>query len=956
MGEVWKAWDTQLGRWVALKFLKGGDDEEIGRFLREAQTAGRLNHPHIAAVHEVGAEHGRHFIAMQFVDGRTLKRMAGADRRVLARVVRDAARAIAYANEQGIVHRDLKPENIMVVERAGQAPHAFVMDFGLARSVPASAGSGGAAADGSAGPPALRANPGGEVSVSGSVVGTPSYMAPEQARGEKVDARADVYGLGATLYEVLTRRAPFKGANVYEILKKVQEEDPAPPRALDPAIDADLETIALKGLEKEPARRYGSAGELADDLDRWLNGEPVAARPAALLYRLRKRVAKRLALAAALAGLVAVAIGAAGVLLVQSSRAARRLAEEEASKREAVERERAERRRREEGLRRLSTLWSVILERKRELRELTSPPAKAREELRAAVRAVDACVEEWPSEPQGYYVRARGRAYLGELDLAVADLRAALARRGDFRPGWSLVGLVKMEEWHRALMGEEGEGEERLRTALPLLTEALDAFARGWEAGKEREESERWGLPWTREDDVARRLSQALRVAYYDKREDRARDLLEQALAEYRSEDYLYWSYQWLPGPDRLRRLDEAVDRAPGYALARFTRGVERERAGNVDGALEDYGRAIELQDTLLAARVNRATLLRDRGDFAGAIADCDRALAARPDFAEALLARANARLAQGDRAGALADYDRVVGLRPDLALGWYNRGVAKVQARELQGAISDFDRAIGLRPGFAPAWVNRGIAKRLAGDPAGASADYTRAIELQADYADAFYNRGIARRQAGDLRGALADYDKAVELRRDYLSAYLNRGGVKLDLGDLEGAVADATRAIELKPDAPEGWHNRGAAKLKLGDAAGAVPDFDRAIRLRSDYVEAYRSRAAAKRARGDATGALDDLDRAIELAPAYAEAYAHRAALRSTSGNVPGAVDDYTRAIDRGMKAPEVYANRGRLRETLGDAKAAIADYETALRLAPRDWKARGTVEGWLNGARKD
>ena len=178
MGEVWKAWDTGLHRWVALKFLKGGDDEEVLRFAREAQIAGKLSHPNIAAIYDVGSEQGRHYIAMQFVDGVTLKRFPADDRDALVRVVRDAALALQFAHEQGVVHRDVKPENLMVTSRAKPSthPHVYVMDFGLARAVRGDS----------------------SLTVSGAIVGTPAYMPPEQAAGELrlVGPGSDVYSLG----------------------------------------------------------------------------------------------------------------------------------------------------------------------------------------------------------------------------------------------------------------------------------------------------------------------------------------------------------------------------------------------------------------------------------------------------------------------------------------------------------------------------------------------------------------------------------------------------------------------------------------------------------------------------------------------------------------------------------------------------------------------------------------
>jgi tetratricopeptide (TPR) repeat protein/predicted Ser/Thr protein kinase len=303
MGEVWKAWDTVLGRWVALKFLKGGDDDEIARFRREAQTAGRLHHPNIAAIFEVDEDQGRHYIAMQFVDGQTLHTFPRGDRALLVRLVADAAKALQYAHEQGVVHRDLKPENLMVTSRSASDQHLYVMDFGLARL-----------AEGAS-----------KLSVSGYVVGTPSYMSPEQARGEKVDPRADVYSLGVTLYEMLTERRPFESDNVYETLRRVQEVEPIAPRKIDPKIEPDLETIVLKCMAKEPAGRYTSAGELAEDLLAFNAGDPIRGRRESLSRKISRRIRRHpVAFVAGVAFVLG--LGVAGVVAAGGARD-RRVAE-----------------------------------------------------------------------------------------------------------------------------------------------------------------------------------------------------------------------------------------------------------------------------------------------------------------------------------------------------------------------------------------------------------------------------------------------------------------------------------------------------------------------------------------------------------------------------------------------------------------------------------------------------
>jgi WD40 repeat protein len=267
MGEVWKAWDTRLKRWTALKFLKEESPYEIGRFSKEAQTAARLSHPHVAAIYEVGKEGGRRYIAMQFVDGVPLSKVPRSDVRRLVELVRQAALAVHYAHGQNVIHRDLKPANIMV-EGSGDKAHAFVLDFGLAKTV----------------------NVDSSLSVSGAIVGTPTYMSPEQASGLAVDGRTDVYSLGATLYELLTDKAPFDGSHLFHVIKQVIEEDPTPPRRLKAELDPDLETIVQKCMDKDPARRYSNAAALAEELRRYLDGEPILAHPPSTLYRMRKRV------------------------------------------------------------------------------------------------------------------------------------------------------------------------------------------------------------------------------------------------------------------------------------------------------------------------------------------------------------------------------------------------------------------------------------------------------------------------------------------------------------------------------------------------------------------------------------------------------------------------------------------------------------------------------------------
>jgi serine/threonine-protein kinase len=287
-GTVYKARDPELDRVVAVKVPRAGNlagPQELDRFLREARSVAQLRHPSIVPVHEVGESGGVPYLVSDFVRGVTLADLLTGRRlgfREAAELVAAVADALHFAHERGVVHRDVKPSNIMI----GAGGRPCVMDFGLAR------------------------RDAGEVTmtVEGQVLGTPAYMSPEQARGEghTVDGRADVYSLGVVLYELLTGELPFRG-NKAMLLHQVLNDEPRPPRGLNDHIPRDLQTITLKAMAKEPGRRYATARDLADDLRRFLRGEPVQARPvgpAERLWRWCKRNPGVATLTAAAAALI----------------------------------------------------------------------------------------------------------------------------------------------------------------------------------------------------------------------------------------------------------------------------------------------------------------------------------------------------------------------------------------------------------------------------------------------------------------------------------------------------------------------------------------------------------------------------------------------------------------------------------------------------------------------------
>jgi serine/threonine-protein kinase len=386
MGQVFLARDPRLHRDVAIKLVRGDAPDAIRRLVAEARAQARVSHERVCKVYEVGEVDGQVYIAMQFIDGAPLGTLAPTlTVEETAMLFREAALGIHAAHQVGILHRDVKPSNILVERGADRALLPYVVDFGLARD---------GTAEGA--------------TETGSVLGTPHYMAPEQARGElrQLDRRADVYSLGASLYHVLTGEPPIVGSNRLEILTHIATQEPRSPRAGEPSIPVDLEAIVMKCLEKAPSARYDSARALAEDLDRFLAGEPVAARRAGLGYRLRKRLSRhrRLVVAGAVALVLlgtAVGWGVKGRL-------------------EAAARERLARRFTEQVEHIEATARYSALARLHDIRG----DHKA---LRAEMAALDEEIrrEGTNAEGPGHYALGRGYLALGDDDQAVAHLDRA---------------------------------------------------------------------------------------------------------------------------------------------------------------------------------------------------------------------------------------------------------------------------------------------------------------------------------------------------------------------------------------------------------------------------------------------------------------------------------------------------------------------------------------------------
>jgi tetratricopeptide (TPR) repeat protein len=880
MGVVYEARQVSLNRPVALKMVKAGllaGDDELRRFRNEAEAVALLDHPGVVPVYEVGEHDGRQYFSMKLVAGGSLVPLIDRythDPRAAARLVAEAAEAVAHAHARGLLHRDLKPANILVDAEG----HPHVTDFGLAKKVQADV----------------------ELTQSGAILGTPAYMSPEQADGHRgaVTTASDVYGLGAVLYALLTGRAPFGGDSVVETLDAVRHAPPRPPTRLNAAVPRDLETICLKCLEKDPRRRYPTAQALAEDLRAWLDSRPITARRVGAAERAWLWCRRRPAVAA-LAAAVALALvgGTAAVIAVQ----ARANADLRAANLRVQQRY-------ELAVEAIKTFHTGVskdfLLKQDQFKELRDRLLKSAADFYGKLGALLGQETDRASRralAASNFELAGLSASIGRAEDALAVHQSVLAAREALaaEPGAGLAAKVEVGRsltavaWLLHTTGKTGEALEALRRAESRLAgpAGTDAEARAALAACRTDLGELLS--------ITGRKAEAL-AAYRQARADQ--EALAAALGA--TDD------------TRLGLADTVV--RIGFRLAETGRpeeGVAELRAALAIGqrVADDHPADAAFRGSLAGCHGNLGLLLRWTG---------------RPAEAEAEL-----RAAQAIGRKLAAEMPGVTGLRRGLAAGHHNLGWLLLEMRRPAEAEAELRAALAIhrkladddpaRPEFRQSLAyihnNLGMLLYTAGKPAEAEAEIRTALELfrklddghpavtefSPHLADIHTSLGVVLRDTGrpseaepELRAALAICRKLADDDMNMMraiSAYNGLGWMLAQTGkpsqaeaELRAVLALYRKRAEANPqaallrDAAARIDNNLSAVLRrLGRPAEARDHCERAVAVREALVKValktpvYRgslagsciNRGLARRALGDPAGAAADVRRATAL-----------------------------------------------------------------------------------------
>jgi tetratricopeptide (TPR) repeat protein len=991
MGIVYEAEQVSLRRKVALKVLPFAavlDKKMVQRFRNEAHAAAQLHHTNIVPVYSVGCEGGVHYYAMQYIEGQALDatlcelhRYSGRESvesmsstfslaqafkdlaagqlpsrlssrwqpeaeeapsppkrepsatsgsarllemastkstksrqycRCVASLAIQAAEALQHAHELGVVHRDIKPSNMLLDERG----NLWITDFGLAR---------------------VKGSPG--LTLSGDLLGTLRYMSPEQALAKRmmIDHRTDIYSLGVTLYELLTLRPVFRGRDREEVLRQIAFEEPRAPRRENSAVPAELQTVVLKAMEKNPENRYGSAQDLADDLRRFLEDKPIVARRPKFFKRAAKWCRRRKALVAATATIILCSLTVAVLLFTEYRRA--KWAEYVDKVNSAVVKLAFNPPKKRPTRTQIQSLSSVI-QAEGVVAEVVEPEPSVADPISGAITELEQAVRLYPHQPDAHYHLARALKRRGQIPDALDEL----SRCGKgFPPATTLERAIRLNA------PANGKGQ-------PSQEVGLSRGEVGWEAtwleAHEATAGRRWQDAGVAHGKLIAQIEAKTVEPYVgmllEVRLGRARARLE-------AEDF----------HGALLDLGAAQALLPGLVEPGILVGLIYHRMGKLESVEQEFERLWapprdldevagkvtdfycdldEYEKGLAWARKIQENSLRETyvascltslGRLDEAIKSSRKAIAFDPTFAWAHNTLGSALRTMGDLEGAIAAYREAVRVDPRFAAGHENLGIALTDKHDLDAAIAAHKESIRLHPDCALAHASFGFALHKKADLDAAIAAFKEAIRLDGKLAWVYDYLGLSLSEKGDLGAAIAAWNEAIHIDPRIASAPYNLGRALREIGDLDAAVDALRVAIHADPCLVEAQSDLGNALQAMGNEEAAIAAYREAIRLDASFAGAHTDLGLALAAKGDLDGAITADREAIRLDAKSALPHINLGVALEAKGELDAAMAEYEEAIRLDPKSASAQNNLAIALHKRGELDAASAAWKEAVRL---------------------
>jgi serine/threonine-protein kinase len=1014
MGAVLRGRDVDLGRDLAVKVLleKHVTRPEVARrFIEEAQIGGQLQHPGVVPVYDIGRFGDRPFFTMKLVKGQTLARLLAdrasyaQDRPRLLDIALRVAQTLAYAHAKGVIHRDLKPANVMV----GAFGEVQVMDWGLAKVL----AEGGIADEEKASrgrqPPedvtqirTARSSGStgsfGTVTEAGSLLGTPAYMPPEQANGDvaNLDRRADVFGLGAILCEILTGKPPYVGRSTEQVRRKACNGDLADALARLGGCGADQELVVLTRacLAPEAIDRPKDAQAVADRLTAYLDGvqarlhKAKVAEVAARAKAIEEAKRRRLTLALAATVLLALTLGGGGWLWVKNEHDARQTQlvrdVNDALNKATALREKAKSattggaalfaQAREQAQRALALVDNgpadaTLVDQVRRLQSELDEEEKDRQLIAALDEARLAQAETLAGENRFASDRAvpRFRAAFEDYGLPAGqgEPKAAAQRIGQRPPAVREAIAVALDEWD-ALAGDPKHPiEEPHRDWLRAVLETVEP-AQGWTrrfraARDEKDEGKRKSAleKLAQEEDAGALPVRALtRLAgQLDKVEAYAAAAQLLRRAQRRRPDDFWVNHnlgevlQKLTPPEldeSVRFLTAAAALRPNSPGAQVNLGYALEKSGKVDEAIACCKKAIALDPKYAAAHANLGvTLWEDKRDYDAAIVCFRTAIALEPKFAGAHYNLGHALLDRGNVDEAIDCYKEAIASDPKYSRAHNSLGNALARNGQVDEAIVCWRKAVELDPKLAAVHSNLGAALAGKGRVDEAIDCFKKAIASDPKNVEAHNNLGQALKGKGQVNEAIDWFRKAIAIDPKHAKIHTNLGNALAPRGQVDEAIDSYRKALALDPKYAAAHDGLGIALCSKGQVEEAITCFQKAIELAPKDASAYSNLGEVLRRQGKVDEAIACFQKALARDPKYAAALNGLGAiLCDIKRDYDGAITCFRKAIESDPKIAVSHNNLGNALRAKGQLDEAIACYQKAIALDPKYARARWTL----------